>query len=76
MSPGSYESPFSLTETRKSPALRPLTLIPISPGSTTASLRTVPCQIANMNGTSRSATSPDRPCARPVPCRMSQEWTP
>ena len=29
---------------------------------------TVPCQIANMNGTSRSAASPDRPCARPLPC--------
>ena len=45
-------------------------------GSVTASVRTVPCQIANMNGTSRSAASPDSPCALPLACRMSHECTP
>ena len=33
-------------------------------------------QSTNMNGTSRSAASPSSPCARPVPCRTSQECTP
>ena len=36
---------------------------------------TVDCQMMNMNGTSRSAASAGRPCARPEPCRMSQECT-
>ena len=36
----------------------------------------VDCQSTNMNGTSRSAASPDIPCAWPPPWRMSQECTP
>ena len=69
--------PPSPTETRCSPAFSPLViLIPTWYGSVPAGTDVVACQSTNMNGTSRSAASPDSPCARPDACRMSQECTP
>ena len=69
--------PWSPTETRYSAAfIPPVTLMPMVNGLRSASGLIVYCQITNMNGTSRSAASPEMPCALPVPCSMSQVCTP
>ena len=68
--------PSGPTETRVSPAFGPLVIrIPRSHGSTSPAV-TVYFHSTNMKGVSRSAASPLRPWARPVPWRTSQEWTP